>query len=257
LICWLSMELKGKRVLITRSRVQTEEFARMLITEGVEPIFFPVIEIVPLDDFSELDSALHHLDRYDWLILTSIHSVYAIFARLRTLEIDLSPKHLHTAAIGPKTALCLSEYGITPDFVPPEYIAEAILSGLGDITEKHFLLPQSDIARHTLADAIRAAGGVPHEIVVYRNIPTKPDPASINVLRSGADVITFASPSSVKGFIAVLGEHSIDVHSLSGDPLIACIGPVTASAAREAGLCVDVEAKEHTISGLITALKSA
>lgn len=251
------MELKGKRVLITRPRVQTEEFARMLITEGAEPVFFPVIEIVPLDDFSELDNALRHLDRYDWLILTSIHSVYALFAQLRTLAIDLSPKHLHIAAIGPKTARCLSEYGSTPDFVPAEYTAEAIFLGLGDVPGKHFLLPQSDIALHTLADAIRDAGGIPDEIVVYRNMPTKPDPAAIDVLRSGVDVITFASPSAVKGFISVLDEQSIDAHSLPGNPLIACIGPVTAFAAREAGLCVHVEAKEHTIAGLINTLKSA
>jgi uroporphyrinogen-III synthase len=229
----------------------------MLIAEGAEPIFFPVIEIVPLDDFSELDNALHHLDRYDWLILTSIHSVYALFARLKTLAIRDLPKRLHIAAIGPKTALCLSEYGITPDFVPAEYIAEAIVPRLGDASGKRFLLPQSDIALHTSADAIRAAGGIPDEIVVYHNIPTKPDPTAIDVLRSGEDVITFASPSSVKGFLSVLSEQGIDAHSLPGNPLIACIGPVTASAAREAGLCVHVEAKEHTIAGLITSLKSA
>jgi len=250
------MELKGKRILITRSRVQTEEFARMLIAEGAEPVFFPVIEIVPLDDFSELDNTLQHLDRYDWLILTSIHSVYALFARLRTLAIHLIPKHLHIAAIGPKTALCLSEYGITPDFVPAEYTAEAILPGLGDVSGNHFLLPQSDIALHTLADVIRDAGGIPDEIVVYRNIPTKPDPAAIDALRTGVDVITLASPSSVKGLIAVLREQNIDARSLPGNPLIACIGPVTVSSAKEAGLCVHVEAKEHTMAGLISALKS-
>jgi uroporphyrinogen III methyltransferase / synthase len=251
------MELKGKRVLITRPRVQTEEFARMLIVEGAEPIFFPVIEIVQLDDYSDFDNALHHLSRYDWLILTSIHSVYALFTRLRTLAIHPFPKHLQIAAIGPKTALCLSESGITPNFVPSEYTAEAVLSGIGEVTGKRFLLPQSDIALHTLADAIRDAAGIPDEIVVYRNISTKPDPATIDDLRSGVDVITFASPSSVKGFISVLGEQGIDAHALPGNPLIACIGPVTASAAREAGLCVHVEAKEHTIAGLIDDLKIA
>jgi uroporphyrinogen III methyltransferase / synthase len=250
------MELKGKRVLITRPRVQTEEFARMLVTEGAEPVFFPVIEIVPLDDFSELDNALHHLSLYDWLILTSIHGVNALFVRLRTLAINPSPKHLQIAAIGPKTALCLSEYGITPDFVPAEYTAEAVLSGLGEVTGKHFLLPQSDIALHTLADAIRVAGGIPDEVVVYRNIPAIPDSSAMDALCSGVDVITFASPSSVRSFLTVLDEHHVNAHSLPGDPLIACIGPVTASAARESGLRVDLEAKEHTIAGLVTALKS-
>jgi uroporphyrinogen-III synthase len=37
---------------------------------------------------------------------------------------------------------------------------------------------------------------------------------------------------------------------------IACIGPITAVTAREAGLDVDVVATEHTIDGLINALET-
>jgi uroporphyrinogen-III synthase len=38
-------------------------------------------------------------------------------------------------------------------------------------------------------------------------------------------------------------------------PLIACIGPITAQTARELGLPVDIEATEHTVEGLVAALK--
>ena len=37
-------------------------------------------------------------------------------------------------------------------------------------------------------------------------------------------------------------------------PVVACIGPVTAATAREAGLTVTVEAEVHTIAGLVDAL---
>jgi uroporphyrinogen III methyltransferase/synthase len=37
-------------------------------------------------------------------------------------------------------------------------------------------------------------------------------------------------------------------------PLIACIGPITAETARDLGLRVDVEAAEHTVEGLVTAV---
>ena len=37
-------------------------------------------------------------------------------------------------------------------------------------------------------------------------------------------------------------------------PVVACIGPVTAATARDAGLTVTVEATEHTIAGLVQAL---
>ena len=81
-------------------------------------------------------------------ILTSVHGVDVFFKRLDVLGIEQIPLHLRVAAIGSKTAQCLSEHGISADFVPNEYIAEAILPGLGeDISGKRFLLPQSDLAR--------------------------------------------------------------------------------------------------------------
>ncbi len=38
-------------------------------------------------------------------------------------------------------------------------------------------------------------------------------------------------------------------------PLLACIGPITADTARELGLRVDVVASEHTIPGLVRAIR--
>ena len=71
-------------------------------------------------------------------------------------------------------------------------------------------------------------------------------------LRAGeVDIVTFASPSAVRNLLKMLGDAS-----LLEKPLIACIGPVTARAARRAGLRVDVEASEHTVEGLLAALSS-
>src|SRR4026209_1728711 len=111
------MNLTRKRILITRPPAQAEEFASALIAAGAHPIFFPVIQIVPLNDFSGLDSALLRIDTYDWLILTSVHSVDAFFKRLDTLGIKHVPGGLRLAAIGPKTASCLSQHGVIAHFV--------------------------------------------------------------------------------------------------------------------------------------------
>lgn len=250
------MNLTAKRILITRPRAQAEEFATALMVEAAQPIFFPVIEIIPLDDFSPLDNALHHLGQYDWLILTSVHGVDIFFERMKFLNISHIPQRLQTAVIGSKTAVRLAGYGVTPNFIPDEYIAEAILSALSEnILGKRFLLPQSDLARETLAKELRSCGGVVDEIIAYHTKTIHPDLSAMDALRSGVDVITFASPSSVKGFLDILNKCNFKLRNLPEKPLVACIGPVTASAAREAGFVVDVEAKEHTITGLITALK--
>jgi uroporphyrinogen-III synthase len=61
----------------------------------------------------------------------------------------------------------------------------------------------------------------------------------------------------VGGFVGALEAHGLNPLRLTWDPLVACIGPSTAAAARAAGLRVDVEAVEHTVDGLVEALKRA
>src|SRR5512138_2516372 len=114
------------------------------------------------------------------------------------------------AAIGPKTASALKERGITAHFVPEEYVAEAILPGLGDLRGKRDLLPRAEIARKALPEAIDAPGGTPHEIAVYQTLPADADPDGLAALRSGVDVITLTSPSTVQGFLTIAGQNGLD-----------------------------------------------
>ena len=249
------MKLTGKRVLITRPRAQAEEFASALIAEGAHPIFFPVIQIIPPDDFSALDFAIRNLGQYDWLILTSVHGGEGFFKRLEALGIKRISAHIRVAAVGSRTARCLSERGVWVDHVPDEYIPEAMLPGLGkNIYGKRFLLPQSNLARTALADKIRSAGGRVTEVVAYRNVISEPDVSEINELRAGVDMITFTSPSTVRNFIAVVRKNGFDPLNLPGKPLLACIGPITKKAAEEAGYSCSAVANEYTTTGLIEAL---
>ena len=250
------MDLTRKRVLITRPRAQAEEFARALSDAGAEPVFFPMIEIAPPDDPAPLDEALRRLAYFDWLILTSVHGAEAVFVRMRALGIRRMPLHLRVAAVGPKTAARLSQERVPVDHVPARFTAESILAGVWHVAGRRFLLPQSDLARHTLAEAIRLAGGIAEEVIAYRTVMAHPKPTVTAALRAGMDIVTFASPSSVNSFLAALGESGLDARSLPGDPCIACIGPQTAAAAIGAGLPVHVEAQEHTMAGLVQALKN-
>jgi len=72
------------------------------------------------------------------------------------------------------------------------------------------------------------------------------------VRRGEIDAATFASSSSVRNLKTLLGD---DFARLS-DATIACIGPVTAKTAREAGLDVKIEPSTHTIPALVEALKA-
>jgi uroporphyrinogen-III synthase len=93
------------------------------------------------------------------------------------------------------------------------------------------------------------------DVIAYHTLKAQPEPQAIQSIQSGVDIITFASPSSVNGFVDVLNENDLDIHNLPNNPLIACIGQVTASAVWDVGLKVHIEGKEHTIKGLVEAIK--
>ena len=248
------MELENKRILITRPQPQAADFARQLQALGAVPILFPVIEISPNQDTSAIDQALQQLDQYAWLVLTSVNGVQVVWDRLADLQIEGLPDRLKVAAIGPKTAAALQTVGVVPDFVPDEYVAEAILPGLGELQGLRVLLLRADLARAALPQAIQQAGGVAHEIAVYNTLPAQPDPLELRSLQLGVDVVTFTSSSTVRNFVNLACQAGLDPQALPGDPLIACIGPITAETAREHGLQVDLVASEYTTQGLIQAL---
>lgn len=243
------------KVLITRPRAQADEFAEKLRFAGFEPIFFPVIEIQLIENNVALEVALQKLNCYEWVIFTSVNAVETV-ARSRMLAQSMRVDGVKIAAVGPKTAEALQAYGITPDFVPEEYIPEAILPRLGDLRGKWVLLPRAEIARKDLPEAICEAGGVPHEIAAYKTLPAQPDPEGLAALKSGVDVITLTSPSTVQNFIAFTEQNGLDPRHLPKNPVFACIGPITEQAAKQENLPHVIVAKEYTTDGLIEALTS-
>jgi len=54
----------------------------------------------------------------------------------------------------------------------------------------------------------------------------------------------------VTGFVKITGDNYVLPENIK----IACIGPVTAATAEKAGLHVDIQQQEYTISGLVKAL---
>lgn len=239
-----------KRIVITRPRAQADGFAEKLSAAGFEPIFFPVIEIRPIENNTSLERALSKLDCYDWVVFTSVNAVDVVFRQLTT------PLPVRVAAIGPKTAEALRSRGVNPDFVPEEYVAESIMPGLGDLQGKWVLLPRAEIARKALPEAIVEAGGIAHEIAVYKTLPAKTDSQGLAALKTGVDWITFTSPSTVHNFVEIVHRQKMDPFQLAGDPKIACIGPITEQAARGAGFPVHCVAEQYTTEGLIDALEN-
>ena len=241
------------RVVITRPRGQAEPFAALLREQGAEPVFFPTIEIAPARDPWPLDRALRGLASFDWVIFTSSNAVEAVWNRL-DLSASAFPEGPKLAAIGPKTARSLAGRGHAPDFVPQEYISDAILPGLGELAGKRVFLPLADLAEGSLPEKIEAAGGRPVAVIAYHTLPAAPDPGGLAALRIGVDAVCFTSGSTARNFAYLAEKAELDPFRLPGQPLVACIGPKTAAAAEEIGFQVGLVAKTYTVDGLVAAL---
>src|SRR5579863_5968107 len=108
--------LSGVRVLVGRARHQAGALSGELRKLGATVVEIPFIEIRKPRSFKPLDVALQNLDSYDWLILTSVNGVEAMWKRLAKLGLKKNNlKPLHIAAIGPATKKAIERHGIKVD----------------------------------------------------------------------------------------------------------------------------------------------
>lgn len=248
--------LFGKRVLVTRARHQASALTQMLSERGAQPVEMPVIEIRPAADMAGIDQAILGLSNYHWVVFTSANGVEAFGQRLEALGLDARRfAGIRIGVIGEATAGALEGLGLHPDYVPQQYTSQGFLEGLEGqaIRGLRFLLPRADIAGPELADGLLQMGAEVHELAAYRTVPPAEaaSEGKARLLSGQIDIVTFTSSSTVKNLMAILNSE----RSAISRAKIACIGPVTAATAAEAGLRVDIMARQSTIPSLVEALE--
>ncbi len=219
-------------------------------------IEIPFIEIRKPKSFQPLDAALKNLDTYDWLILTSVNGVEAMWERIEKLRLTKRAlRRLRIAAIGPATKKAIEQRGMTVDVVPKEYVAESVVRSLKQkVRGKRVLLVRARVARDVIPRELRKAGARVDVVEAYETVVPQ---ASRKRLRAALrnpmkrpHVVTFTSSSTVRNFVQLLGSRHPPLDGIR----MASIGPVTSSTLRELGLPIDIKAKEFTIPGLIDAI---
>ena len=251
-----SRPLFGRRVLVTRSRPQASVLSELLAEEGAEPVEVPTIEFLPMEDYSEIDRSIENLRDYSWVFFTSTNGVEAFMGRVEQLGRDARQfAQVRVGAIGPATALALDGHGIKADLVPTRYLSESILEAVEplDLKGVRVLLPRADIGRDELSDGLARLGALVDQLPVYRTVAPEDSPkVARELLKDGdIDLVTFTSSSTVSNLMDLLeGDWTL----LEGAS-VACIGPVTAKTAEERGITAGIVAREHTIPGLVSAIK--
>ena len=249
--------LSGTRILVGRARHQASVLSAGLRSLGASVIEIPFIEIRKPQSFQPLDDALKNLKSYDWLILTSVNGVHALWERRRKFRLTRKHfKHLQIAAIGPATKAALLRSGLKVKMVPEEYVAESVVKGLRDkVNGKRVLLVRAKVARDVIPEELRAAGAEVDVVEAYETVVPKKSGERLRALMKDKTrrphIVTFTSSSTARNFAELLG--STRVPALK-HLQFASIGPITSATLRELLSPPSIEAREFTMGGLIRAI---
>ncbi len=251
--------LAGKRIVNTRAVHQAEALNTLLRRHDVIPLNYPCIAITPPDDPALLDATLVDLvaGHYAWLVLTSANTVFAIAERLAVLGLTLNGGRFQTAAIGPATAHAIQQnLGISIADLPAEYIAESLANHLPLKIGERVLLPESALARPTLANQFSERGAQVTVVTAYQTVCGTGGANIPHLLTQGqVDMLTFTSSSTVTYFLERLQNEGGQLETALTLPA-ACIGPKTATTAQAYGFSLVDVPSEHSLEGLVAILET-
>lgn len=255
-----------KKVLVTRTREQASELVHRLEELGAECREYATIAILPMESYAELDRELARIDRFDWLVFTSINAVKYFFARLFELGQDARAlSGVKIAVVGRTTGEVLAGYGLRADLVPLEFTGDGLAEALvrEGMDGKKILIPRALKARESLPETVRSAGAEVAVVPVYRNVvPVDSDeentgPAALRrELEEGdIDVVTFTSSSTVTNFVQMLAPaDQDDLRRIMAGVTVVAIGPLTARTVEKNGLTVDVQPADYTIPKMVDSI---
>jgi len=249
--------LRGRRIVLTRPLAQSGDFAERVNALGGEPVATAAIEIVGPESWTIADAALRRVGTYDWLAFTSANAVRMLVDRADAIGVprdELRSRRL--AVVGPATASVVRTTLRPPDFAPTVNTAEMLGEEITDVDNTRVLLPRGNLADDTLPAALRARGAFVDEVVVYRTVPGPGITAIVaGVRESAVDALLFASASAVR-FVAdaLVADTASTGLRRQRWPVAACLGPVTASAARACGFQSVIVADDATQNELIDAV---
>lgn len=160
--------LSGIGIAITRPTDQANKIAKLIRDAGGAPILFPLIEIAPLNDYSQFEAVISEINNYAWAIFISSNAVQNGMPRLFK---QCAPLTLKFAAIGPVTSQALIEFGITKVLTPFSHIqngdknkarfdSESLLAlpEMVDVNNKKVMIFRGQGGREILAETLKKRG---------------------------------------------------------------------------------------------------
>jgi uroporphyrinogen III methyltransferase/synthase len=223
-----------------------------------------MIQFVPPASWVPFDKRLAQLSAKDWIAFTSTTAVRFTLRRLQALK--RPPAHLavaRLAAVGKGTAAALEAVELTVAVTPDQqFQGEGLLAALKPQLQAgdRVWLPRAEEGRETLAEGLRGLGVDVTMTPVYRTVaPTDGlGPALDALYARSLDWLIFTSPTTAMNFFKMLPEDMRETvvrgNLQNPPPRVACLGEVTAWAARELGFRVHVVPHQQDVPGLVNAI---
>ena len=239
--------MKVKTILVTQPKPEGDKSPYFDLAKkcNVKIDFRPFIQIegIPAIDFRK--DKINILD-HTAVIMTSRSAVDHYFRICQEMRITV-PETMKYFCVSESTAYYLQKYVL--------YRKRKVFHGkqtvvdLMNVIKKHktenFLLPCSDISKEEIADKLEAQKIKYTKAVIYRTVASNlKDLANVNY-----DILVFFSPSGIKSLFKNFSKFK------QNKTRIACFGPTTAQAAKEAGLKLDIMAPNPKAPSMTMALE--
>jgi len=201
--------LAGRCIVVTRPAGQNEGLAELIRAEGGEPIVFPVLEILDLDDTRALVAAADRLHEYDLAVFISPN---AVDKALNVIGARRAwPPGLRAATIGRASERALARYGVADVIAPSgRFDSEALLAlpQLADVQGWRVVVFRGDGGRELLGDTLRERGATVDYIECYRRVRPNADvePLLKRWGRGEIDAVTVSSSEGLRNLYDMLGK---------------------------------------------------
>lgn len=165
-----------------------------LISPDANYIHTPLIEIVSVDDDTQLRRAIADIDSYDYVLFTSRYAAKYVGA--------LSVMHTRIVSIGRTTTKALHQIGVEEVDEVEEDNSYGVVSWFSSQSRGRVLIPRSNLALPIIPEGLRLLGFEIDCVTAYINrMPEHPKKVNLDEI----DRIVFTSPSTIDNFIRLYG----------------------------------------------------
>lgn len=185
--------LNGLNIVVTRPREQAVGLTQSITKLGGNVTLFPLLEIAPAADASELNALKQHLSTYDLLIFISPN---AVKYGMNTLG-DV-PSNVRVATVGQSSAQALRDLGIAHVIAPTErFDSEALLAlpALQSVAGWKVAILRGNGGRELLGDTLKVRGARVDYVTCYER--SKPELDADSLLKVEAHALNVTSSEAL------------------------------------------------------------